>query len=142
MRAATLVVLSVFLLLVAPAGRSAENLVISSGSESGYYHSVARGLRAVLRSQYDTALEIGTSTGSLENLARLDDPASPAAIALTQAARARAFLEGRGFVSPHDIKSVAMNVLQHRVITTYEAEAEEVTSEEVIRRIFDTIEVP
>ncbi len=85
MRTAILVVLSVLLLLVAPEGRSAEDLVISSGSESGYYYTVARGLRAVLRSQYGTPLEIRTSAGSLENLALLDDPASPVAIALTQA---------------------------------------------------------
>jgi len=63
-------------------------------------------------------------------------------IALTQAARARAFLEGRGFVTPHDIKSVAMNVLQHRVITTYEAEAEGITSVEVIQKVLDSVPVP
>jgi len=63
-------------------------------------------------------------------------------IMLTQAARARAFLEGRGYVTPHDIKSVAMDVLRHRVITTYEAEAEGLTSEHVIRRVLDTVPVP
>ena len=63
-------------------------------------------------------------------------------IALTQAARARAFLEGRGFVTPHDIKSVAMNVLQHRVITTYEAEAEGITSVQVIQKVLDSVPVP
>jgi MoxR-like ATPase len=63
-------------------------------------------------------------------------------IMLTQAARARAFLEGRGFVTPHDIKSVAMDVLRHRVITTYEAEAEGITSEHVIRKVLDTVPVP
>jgi MoxR-like ATPase len=69
--------------------------------------------------------------------------ASPrASIALTQAARARAFLEGRAFVTPHDVKSVGMNVLRHRVITTYEAEAEGLTSENVIQRVFDTVPVP
>ena len=69
--------------------------------------------------------------------------ASPrASIALAQAARARAFLEGRGFVTPHDVKSVGMSVLRHRVITTYEAEAEGLTSEHVIRRVFDTVPVP
>ncbi len=69
--------------------------------------------------------------------------ASPrASIALTQAARARAFLEGRGFVTPHDVKAVGMNVLRHRVITTYEAEAEGLTSENVIQRVFDTVPVP
>jgi len=69
--------------------------------------------------------------------------ASPrGSIALTQAARARAFLEGRGYVTPHDIKSVAMNVLQHRVITTYEAEAEGITSVEVIQKVLDSVPVP
>ena len=58
------------------------------------------------------------------------------------AGRAHAFLRHRGFVTPEDIKAVGPDVLRHRVILTYEAEAEEVTSEEVIRRIFDTIEVP
>ncbi|MEW6741551.1 MAG: AAA family ATPase [Planctomycetota bacterium] len=69
--------------------------------------------------------------------------ASPrASIALTQAARAHAFLQGRPFVTPHDIKSVGMDVLRHRVITTYEAEAEGLTSEHVIQRVFDTVPVP
>ena len=69
--------------------------------------------------------------------------ASPrASIALTQAARGRAFLEGRGYVTPHDVKAVGMDVLRHRVITTYEAEAEGVTSESLIQRVFDTVRVP
>jgi len=69
--------------------------------------------------------------------------ASPrASIALTQAARARAFLDGRGFVTPHDVKSVGMDVLRHRVITTYEAEAEGLTSVHVIQRVFDNVRVP
>jgi MoxR-like ATPase len=69
--------------------------------------------------------------------------ASPrASIALVQAARARAFLKGEGFVSPHDIKSVALDVLRHRVITTYEAEAEGVTSVQVIQRVLDHVRVP
>ena len=69
--------------------------------------------------------------------------ASPrASIALTQAARARAFMEGRAFVTPHDIKAVGMEVLRHRVVTTYEAEAEGVTSEDVVQRVFDTVPVP
>ncbi len=69
--------------------------------------------------------------------------ASPrASIALTQAARARAFLEGRGFVTPQDVKSVGMDVLRHRVITTYEAEAEGLDSIHVITRVFDNVPVP
>jgi MoxR-like ATPase len=69
--------------------------------------------------------------------------ASPrASIALVRAARARAMLEGRGFVTPHDVKSVGYDVLRHRVITTYEAEAEGLTSVDVIRTVFDTVRVP
>ena len=69
--------------------------------------------------------------------------ASPrASLALTRAARARAFLEGRGFVTPQDVKAVGMSVLRHRVITTYEAEAEELTSEDLLKEIFDHVPVP
>lgn len=69
--------------------------------------------------------------------------ASPrATISLTLAARARAFLNGRGYVTPQDVKSVGADVLRHRVIVTYEAEAEEVTSETVIERIFAGLPVP
>ncbi|MFO8073617.1 MAG: MoxR family ATPase [Armatimonadota bacterium] len=69
--------------------------------------------------------------------------ASPrASIALNHAARAHAFLRHRGYVTPEDIKSIGPDVLRHRVIVTYEAEAEELTSEDVVRRIFDTVEVP
>jgi len=63
-------------------------------------------------------------------------------VAWTQAARARAFLDGRGYVTPHDVKSVALDVLRHRLITTYEAEAEGITSERVIQNVLDTIPVP
>ena len=69
--------------------------------------------------------------------------ASPrATINLTLAAKAWAFLQGRGYVTPQDVKTIGADVLRHRVIITYEAEAEEVTSEEIITRIFDTIPVP
>jgi MoxR-like ATPase len=69
--------------------------------------------------------------------------ASPrASIALVRGARARAFLEGRGFVTPNDVKAVGADVLRHRVITTYEAEAEGTTSEDVVRRVFDAVRVP
>jgi MoxR-like ATPase len=69
--------------------------------------------------------------------------ASPrATIALTLAARAMAFLSGRHFVTPQDVKSVAMDVLRHRVSVTYEAEAENVTSENVIEKILNTLPVP
>jgi MoxR-like ATPase len=69
--------------------------------------------------------------------------ASPrATIYLAQAARAYAFLRHRGHVTPDDVKVIGMDVLRHRVIITYEAEAEEMTSEDIVRKIFDEIEVP
>ena len=69
--------------------------------------------------------------------------ASPrATIWLTMAAKAYAFLRRRGYVTPEDVKSIGVDVLRHRVIPTYEAEAEDTTSEDIVRRIFDTIEVP
>ncbi len=69
--------------------------------------------------------------------------ASPrATIALTIAAKAHAFLEGRGFVTPQDVKSVGPDVLRHRVIVSYEAEAEGMTSDDLVQKIFDEVQVP
>ena len=69
--------------------------------------------------------------------------ASPrATISLALASKAHAFLNGRGYVTPHDVKSVGMDILRHRVIITYEAEAEDLTSEHIIEKIFNVIEVP
>jgi MoxR-like ATPase len=69
--------------------------------------------------------------------------ASPrASIYLTLAAKAYAFLQGRGYVIPQDVKTIGMDVLRHRVIVSYEAEAEEMTSEDVVKKIFDEIPVP
>jgi MoxR-like ATPase len=69
--------------------------------------------------------------------------ASPrATIALTLASKAYAFLKGRGYVTPQDVKSIGMDVLRHRVSITYEAEAEDKTSETVIQKIFDELPVP
>jgi MoxR-like ATPase len=69
--------------------------------------------------------------------------ASPrATLYLQQAARALAFLQGEGNVFPNDVKQVAMDVLRHRVKETYEAEAENVTSEDIIRKILETVPVP
>ena len=69
--------------------------------------------------------------------------ASPrATIYLNQAARAYAFLQGRGYVTPQDIKTVGFDVLRHRLILTYEAEAEELSSDDIIQQIFDHVEVP
>ena len=69
--------------------------------------------------------------------------ASPrATIALAQASRAHAFLRGRTFVTPDDVKAIAPDVLRHRVLTTYEAEAEEVTSDQIVQRVLSAIESP
>ncbi|MCU0677702.1 MAG: MoxR family ATPase, partial [Myxococcota bacterium] len=69
--------------------------------------------------------------------------ASPrASIALNVAAKAHAFLKHRGYVTPEDVKAVGHDVLRHRIIRTYEAEAEEITSEALVRRIFEAVEVP
>ena len=69
--------------------------------------------------------------------------ASPrATIALAQASRAHAFLRARTYVTPDDVKAIAPDVLRHRVLTTYEAEAEDVTSDEIVKRILDTVEAP
>ena len=69
--------------------------------------------------------------------------ASPrATISLTQAARAHAFLRHRGFVTPEDVKAIGLEVLRHRISLTYEAEAEELTPERIIQRIFERVEVP
>jgi MoxR-like ATPase len=69
--------------------------------------------------------------------------ASPrASIYLNLAARAHAFLKRRGYVTPEDVKSIGPDVLRHRVILTYEAEAEEISAEDIIRRLFEHVEVP
>jgi len=69
--------------------------------------------------------------------------ASPrATIALAQASRAHAFLRGRSFVTPDDVKAIGPDVLRHRVLTTYEAEAEEVSSDDVVAKVLGTIESP
>jgi MoxR-like ATPase len=69
--------------------------------------------------------------------------ASPrASIALANAARAHAFLRHRGYVTPEDVKAIGPDVLRHRLVLSYEAEAEEVTTEDVVRRVFEVVEVP
>ena len=69
--------------------------------------------------------------------------ASPrASIALAQAARAHAFLQGRGYATPDDVKALAHDVLRHRIVTTYEAEAEELTTDDLIDRVLEGVDVP
>jgi len=81
---------------------------------------------------------------NLKDLAPLIDfGASPrASIALNMAARAHAFLRHRGYVTPEDVKAVGPDVLRHRVVLTYEADAEEIAVEQVVRRVFEVVEVP
>jgi MoxR-like ATPase len=69
--------------------------------------------------------------------------ASPrASIALAQAARAHAFLQGRAYTTPDDVKALAHDVLRHRIVTTYEAEAEELTTDDLIDRVLEGVDVP
>ncbi len=83
------------------------------------------------------------SAGLAELVPLIEFGASPrATIALAQSSRAHAFLRGRSFVTPDDVKAVAPDVLRHRVLTTYEAEAEEVTSDEIVARILGKVESP
>ena len=69
--------------------------------------------------------------------------ASPrASIYLAKAARAHAFLKGRGYVTPEDVRSIGLDVLRHRVLLTYEAEAEEKTADDVVQQVLNSGEVP
>jgi len=81
---------------------------------------------------------------NLDDLSRIIDfGASPrATINLVKAAKARAFTEHRGYITPEDIRYISADVSRHRIILTYEAEAEEITTEDVIQRLFEVIEVP
>jgi MoxR-like ATPase len=77
----------------------------------------------------------------MENL--LEFGASPrATISLAVAAKAKAFLEGRGYVVPQDVKDIAPDVLRHRLILSYEAEAEETTADDLVRTLLDHVAVP
>jgi MoxR-like ATPase len=90
-----------------------------------------------------TATRNPTAYGLKELGDLIEFGASPrASIFLNLAARAHAFLRRRGYVTPEDIKAVGPDVLRHRVILSYEAEAEEVSSEDVVRRLFEHVEVP
>ncbi|MGC9363778.1 MAG: AAA family ATPase [Fidelibacterota bacterium] len=97
--------------------------------------------------QYIVNIVFATRDPEINNLSDLKDlihiGASPrASIYLTMASKAKAFIEGRGYVTPEDVRDVLRDILRHRIILTFEAEAEEVTVEQIIRRIIDTVEVP
>jgi MoxR-like ATPase len=96
---------------------------------------------------YMVALARATRSPKDVGLAEVDHliafGASPrATLAFSQAARAMAFLQGRGYVIPEDVKAIARDVLRHRILLTYEAEAENVTTEEIVDRILERVEVP
>ena len=96
---------------------------------------------------YVLNIVVATRDPSIAGLEDLGDlisyGASPrAGIFLITAARAYAFLKGRGYVTPDDVKQIALDVLRHRVITTFEAQAQEVTSEQIVQRILDNLEIP
>ena len=77
----------------------------------------------------------------LQNL--IEYGASPrASINLVLASKARAFIEHRGYITPEDVRYIGADILRHRILLTYEAEAEEITSDDIVQRLFDTIEVP
>ena len=79
--------------------------------------------------------------GDLEGI--IDFGASPrATINLIRAAKARSFIENRGYVTPEDIRYIGEDVLRHRIVLSYEAEAEELTTKDVINRLFEVIEIP
>jgi len=98
----------------------------------------------------DYILDIVFATREPEKHPRLKDlvnliecGASPrATIYLAQAAKAHAFLERRGYVTPDDIKAIGKDILRHRIILTYEAEAEQITQDDIVDKLFDEIEVP
>ena len=97
--------------------------------------------------EYIVSLVLATRDPEGYNLSALvpliDFGASPrASINLNLAARAHAFLQARAYVTPEDVRSVAMDVLRHRVTITYEAEAEEMEAETIVQRVMETIEVP
>jgi MoxR-like ATPase len=97
--------------------------------------------------EYIVSIVAATRNPRAAGLADLADMiahgASPrASIALNIAARAHAFVRHRGYVTPEDVKAIGPDVLRHRVLRTYEAEAEEVTSDQIVRRIFEAVEVP
>lgn len=97
--------------------------------------------------QYIIDIVFATRQPKDYGLAELEDlvsyGASPrASIFLAKASKAHAFLKRRGYVTPEDVRAIGLDILRHRVIVTYEAEAEEVTSEEVVQKVLDTVEVP
>ena len=111
---------------------------------SGEYHSVFKGRGMEFSEAFDLFATRNPKEYGLDDLQDLISfGASPrASIYLHQAAKAHAFLRRRGYVVPEDIRAIGMDVLRHRILVTYEAEAEEITPEDVVRKVLNKIEVP
>jgi MoxR-like ATPase len=144
--------------------REEERRIMDSQTEGDTVTSTARGLvtpaqlvraRDIVRKvyiddklkQYIVNIVFATREPASFGLGKLADlisfGASPrATIALNMAARAHAFMRHRGYVIPEDIKAVGLDVLRHRVLLSYEAEAEELTSEKIVQQIFDKVDIP
>lgn len=129
---------------------SAPNLSVNPVMEATDILTMRKSLDEVYSSEeiekYILRLVDATRNPASHNLQDLEGyighGASPrASIGLLKAARAHAFVNGRGFISPEDVKSIAMDVMRHRVSITYKAEAENQTIEMILQRIFDTVEV-
>jgi len=119
---------------------SAENIIKASEIVNEIYMD-PKVCEYIVNIVFATREPENTGLGDIKDL--IEYGASPrATLFLTRAARAHAFIRSRGYVTPEDIKSVGMDVLRHRVILTYEAEAENITPEDIIQKIFDSIEVP
>jgi len=136
------VVLSLVLLLAAVAEPS------TSGSVGYYRFPAIHGDTIVFGAEGDL-WQVSRSGGVAARLtSHPADEAYPAispdgaTLAFSEASRAVAFLHGRGYVVPEDVKEIAKDVLRHRVLLTYEAEAENVTSDTVVERILERVEVP
>ena len=132
-------------------GQQAGNMTVNAVTDTAALLEARKAIGHVYLDEKikDYIIEVVTATRDPERvgLADLKDMiahgASPrASIALNIAARAHAFVKHRGYVTPEDIKSIGPDVLRHRVLRTYEAEAEEITSDHIVRRIFENVEVP
>ena len=118
-----------------------------SHSDEEKHAEVVRDIRVsdVLRRYIVDLVRATREPGAVDSdLARsIEFGASPrASIALAAAARAHAFLDGRGYALPEDVKAIGPDVLRHRVLPTYEAEADGITAEDIVSRILDVVELP
>src|SRR5690606_28632832 len=99
--------------------------------------------RYVVQLVFATRPESAADAGLKDLAGLVQVGASPrASISLERAARVNALMRGRAFVTPQDVKDVGMDVLRHRIIPTFEAEAENVTTDQIVQRVFERVDVP